>query len=306
MTETHPLEGRSTPQAPLHRAAGGGLRRSWWAWPFCCGGFPASDWSNISPILPYVFGAVLGGPVPADRGGALAAHPDPAHGQGSLFLRAAARHRHPAISFPPSSASAALSGIDRDTLQQSFIALNNQLVCAKKLRVPPAEGPDPPSPLRPALRLRHQDHRRRRQVRALRPVRHQGAGGTGHRPAESPSPSPPAAPWRARSSSRGVPGSSWPWPASGTSPRASGTPIPLPVIGVLNRRPHGPCFNTNVVLAEVEKALDDHLVSRSLIFPPAVIIIVSNALDAFFAHLKRIEYHGHLRCVNRGTSVHER
>ena len=35
---------------------------------------------------------------------------------------------------------------------------------------------------------------------------------------------------------------------------------PLPVIGVLNRRPPGPCFNTNIALAEVEKALDDHLI----------------------------------------------
>ena len=33
---------------------------------------------------------------------------------------------------------------------------------------------------------------------------------------------------------------------------------PLPVIGVLNRRPHGPCFNTSIVVAEVERALDEH------------------------------------------------
>ena len=34
---------------------------------------------------------------------------------------------------------------------------------------------------------------------------------------------------------------------------------PLPVIGVLNRRPHGPCFNTHIVLDEVERALDEHV-----------------------------------------------
>ena len=34
---------------------------------------------------------------------------------------------------------------------------------------------------------------------------------------------------------------------------------PLPVIGVLNQRPHGPCFNTQVVLAELETTLDEYL-----------------------------------------------
>jgi len=30
---------------------------------------------------------------------------------------------------------------------------------------------------------------------------------------------------------------------------------PIPVIGVLNRRPNGPCYNTSVDIAEVKKAL---------------------------------------------------
>jgi len=40
---------------------------------------------------------------------------------------------------------------------------------------------------------------------------------------------------------------------------------PLPVIGILNRRPHGPCFNTEIVLDEVEAALREHIVAT----PPA-------------------------------------
>lgn len=32
--------------------------------------------------------------------------------------------------------------------------------------------------------------------------------------------------------------------------------FPLPVFGILNERPHGPCFNTRVDLQKVEKALD--------------------------------------------------
>jgi hypothetical protein len=33
----------------------------------------------------------------------------------------------------------------------------------------------------------------------------------------------------------------------------------LPVIGILNHRPHGPCFNTHIILAEVERAIDEHV-----------------------------------------------
>ncbi|MHB8709580.1 MAG: DUF116 domain-containing protein, partial [Desulfuromonadales bacterium] len=36
---------------------------------------------------------------------------------------------------------------------------------------------------------------------------------------------------------------------------------PLPVIGVLNSRPHGPCFNTEIILDEVEQALQEHVVT---------------------------------------------
>ena len=34
---------------------------------------------------------------------------------------------------------------------------------------------------------------------------------------------------------------------------------PLPVVGVLNERPEGPCFNTTVDLAKVEAALKNFL-----------------------------------------------
>jgi hypothetical protein len=36
---------------------------------------------------------------------------------------------------------------------------------------------------------------------------------------------------------------------------------PLPVIGIFNQRPEGPCFNTQIDLAEVRKALDEHVLS---------------------------------------------
>ena len=35
---------------------------------------------------------------------------------------------------------------------------------------------------------------------------------------------------------------------------------PLPVIGIFNRRPEGPCFNTLIDLAEVRKTLDEHII----------------------------------------------
>ncbi len=39
---------------------------------------------------------------------------------------------------------------------------------------------------------------------------------------------------------------------------------PLPVYGVFNRRPQGPCYNTEIDLAEVEAALDAHVLSESV------------------------------------------
>ncbi|APG28307.1 hypothetical protein A7E78_10880 [Syntrophotalea acetylenivorans] len=39
---------------------------------------------------------------------------------------------------------------------------------------------------------------------------------------------------------------------------------PLPVYGVFNRRPQGPCYNTEIDLAEVEAALDAHVLSDSV------------------------------------------
>ena len=34
---------------------------------------------------------------------------------------------------------------------------------------------------------------------------------------------------------------------------------PLPVIGVLNHRPNGPCFNTHIMMDEVEQVLDEFI-----------------------------------------------
>jgi hypothetical protein len=39
---------------------------------------------------------------------------------------------------------------------------------------------------------------------------------------------------------------------------------PLPVYGVFNRRPQGPCYNTEIDLVEVEAALDAHVFSDSV------------------------------------------
>ena len=38
---------------------------------------------------------------------------------------------------------------------------------------------------------------------------------------------------------------------------------PLPVIGVLNHRPNGPCFNTTIVMDEVKRVLGEHLIQPS-------------------------------------------
>ncbi|MHB8066872.1 MAG: DUF116 domain-containing protein [Desulfobaccales bacterium] len=43
---------------------------------------------------------------------------------------------------------------------------------------------------------------------------------------------------------------------------------PLPVYGVINHRPHGPCFDTQVNLERVEEALQRFLVPSAFIVPP--------------------------------------
>jgi len=164
--------------------------------------------------------------------------------------------------FPGVIAFGRLFGVDRDMLRQSFIALNNQLVRARKLRVPAEKAlillPHCIQLFDCDLKITGDVNRCTRCGRCdiadlADLARRRGidiavaTGGTlarkiivEHRPQFI------LAVACERDLTSGI--------------RES---YPLPVIGVLNQRPDGPCFNTRVVLDEVEQVLDEHVMSPS-------------------------------------------
>ncbi|GAB4171810.1 MAG: DUF116 domain-containing protein [Geothermobacteraceae bacterium] len=151
-----------------------------------------------------------------------------------------------------------LFGIDRDTLQQSFIALNNQLVRAKKVRV----RPDKALILLPhcvqlfdcdikitgdvnkCIRCGRCNISDLAEIAAERGIDIAVAtGGTlARKIIVEKRPGFILAVACERDLTSGIRDS-----------------YPLPVIGVLNHRPHGPCFNTHVIMDEVRQALSAHV-----------------------------------------------
>ncbi|RME38149.1 MAG: DUF116 domain-containing protein [Deltaproteobacteria bacterium] len=151
-----------------------------------------------------------------------------------------------------------LFGIDRDTLQQSFIALNNQLVRAKKVRV----RPDKALILLPhCVQLFDCDIKitgdvnkcircGRCNISDLAEIASDrgidiavATGGTlARKIIVDKRPEFILAVACERDLTSGIRDS-----------------YPLPVIGILNHRPHGPCFNTHVIMDEVRQALDTHV-----------------------------------------------
>jgi len=160
--------------------------------------------------------------------------------------------------FPAIIALGRLAGIDRDTLQQSFIALNNQLVRAKKLRVPPAKTlillPHCIQMFDCAIKITGDVKKCRRcgkcdisglaELAASRGIDIAVAtGGTlARKIIVEKRPRFILAVACERDLTSGIRDA-----------------YPLPVIGILNRRPEGPCVNTHIVLAEVERTLDEYV-----------------------------------------------
>ena len=149
-------------------------------------------------------------------------------------------------------------GISRDTLQQSFIALNNQLVQAKKLRVAARRTllllPHCIQLFDCAIKITGDIDKCRRcgrcaisELTGLAQARGidiaVASGGTlARKIIVERRPQLIIAVACERDLTAGIRDAS-----------------PLPVIGVLNQRPHGPCINTLVVLAELEATLDEYL-----------------------------------------------
>ena len=149
-------------------------------------------------------------------------------------------------------------GISRDTLQQSFIALNNQLVQAKKLRVAARRTllllPHCIQLFDCAIKITGDIDKCRRcgrcaisELTGLAQARGidiaVASGGTlARKIIVERRPQLIIAVACERDLTAGIRDA-----------------YPLPVIGVLNQRPHGPCINTEVVLAELEATLDEYL-----------------------------------------------
>lgn len=221
----------------------------WWV--------PSFGLDSIHPTLPMVFGVVLGLLVLVLVGGLSLLVLTLLTGR-DLFFSQRLRGAVIKYLFPAIIALGRLVGIDRDTLQQSFIALNNQLVRAKKIRV----TPDRAMILLPhciqlfdcdikitgdvnkCLRCRRCDISSLAEIAQARGIDIAVAtGGTlARKLIVEKRPGFILAVACERDLTSGIRDS-----------------YPLPVIGVLNYRPNGPCFNTKIVLPEVEKALDEHV-----------------------------------------------
>ena len=225
----------------------------WWV--------PSVGLVNIHPALPVVFGVILGLLAFFIVGGLGMLVLTLLTGR-DLFLSQRLRKLVIRYLFPGIISIGRLIGVDKDTLQQSFIALNNQLVKAKKLRV---------TPDRALILLPHCIQLFDCDIKITGDVSRCVQCGKCDISGLSKA-----------ASDRGI---DIAVATGGTLARkiiverrpkfilavacerdlTSGIrdSYPLPVIGVLNHRPNGPCFNTHIVLDEVEKVLDEFILPTS-------------------------------------------
>jgi hypothetical protein len=225
----------------------------WWV--------PSVGLNNIHPILPIIFGTLLGTVSLLIVVGLSLLVLTLVTGKDLLISQ---RLRGIVIKylFPGIIATGRLFGVDRDTMQQSFIALNNQLVRAKRLRVTADEAlillPHCIQLFNCAIKITGDVDKCVRcgkcDISGLAELaRSRGidiavaTGGTlARKIIVEKRPRFILAVACERDLTSGIRDA-----------------YPLPVIGVLNRRPHGPCFNTNIILEEVSQALEDHVIPRS-------------------------------------------
>lgn len=226
----------------------------WWV--------PSIGLGNIHPSLPLVFGLLLGSAALVVVGGLTLLVLTLLTGR-DLFMSGWLRKIVVKYLFPAVISIGRLAGIDRDQLQQSFIALNNQLVDAKQLRVP-AE--------RTLILLPHCIQMFDCSIKITGDVKKcircgkcdisgllelanaygidmaVATGGTlARKLIVEKRPKLIVAVACERDLTSGIRDS-----------------YPLPVIGVLNQRPNGPCFNTQILLPDVEQALNRYVVPKTV------------------------------------------
>jgi len=225
----------------------------WWV--------PSVGLVNIHPALPIIFGLILAVVSFFIVGGLGMLVLTLLTGR-DLFFSQRLRKLVIRYLFPGIISIGRLVGVDKDTLQQSFIALNNQLVKAKKLRVPP----DKALILLPhCIQLFDCDIKITGDVSRCvqcgrcdiselsKAAQERGidiavaTGGTlARKIIVERRPKFILAVACERDLTSGIRDS-----------------YPLPVIGVLNHRPNGPCFNTHIMMDEVEQVLDEFILPAS-------------------------------------------
>jgi uncharacterized protein len=225
---------------------------SWLAW-----WVPSVGLSHIHPSLPRWFGVLLGAFVLVVL---------LALGQLGLTLLSgrdlffSVRLRGLAIRYllPAIIAIGRLLGADREGLQRSFITLNNQLVRGRKLRVPASQA---------IILLPHcvQLHQCAIKVTGdIDKCLRCGKCGIGDLAELAQSRGVAIAVATGGTLARKILLEKRPRFVLAVACERDLTAgildaYPLPVYGVFNRRPQGPCYNTEIDLAEVQKALDAHV-----------------------------------------------
>ena len=222
----------------------------WW--------IPSAGLITFSPTLLMVLGAVLGGMSLLIVGGLGLLVLTLLTGR-DLFFSQRLRRLVIRYLFPGIISLGRLLGVNCDTLQRSFIVLNNRLVRARELRVSPDRAlillPHCIQLFECELRITGAVDRctqcGRCDIGELSVVARQhgvdiavATGGTlARKIIVEKKPQFILAVACERDLTSGIRDS-----------------YPLPVIGVLNRRPYGPCFNTTIVVDEVKRALGEHLI----------------------------------------------
>ena len=225
----------------------------WWV--------PSVGLENIHPALPIIFGAVLAVLSFFIVGGLGLLVLTLLSGR-DLFMLQPLRGLVVRYLFPAIISLGKLFGVDRDMLQQSFIALNNQLVHTRRLRVPAERTlillPHCIQMFDCAIKITGDVDKcvrcDRCDISGLLGLAQKfgiemavATGGTlARKLIVEKRPKLIVAVACERDLTSGIRDA-----------------YPLPVIGILNKRPNGPCFNTSVLLPEVEQALAEYVIPAS-------------------------------------------
>mgnify|MGYP003901671159 CR=1 FL=1 len=225
----------------------------WWV--------PSVGLSQIHPSLPMVFGVILGALALLIIGGLSLLILTLLTGR-DLFMVQSLRGLVVKYLFPGIISMGRVFGIDKDLLRQSFIVLNNQLVRTKRLRVPAERTlillPHCIQLFDCAIKITGDVDECIRcgkcDVKGLLELAKTygidmavATGGTlARKIIVEKRPKLIIAVACERDLTSGIRDS-----------------YPLPVVGVLNKRPHGPCFNTQVLLPEVEQALEEYVIPQT-------------------------------------------